>query len=93
MARAKIATSAEKKAYSESIPTPLYPLYGFVKASGHLCYVEYLGEGREGPNYEVIAPEGRHFTGGLHTLLCADLCDLDERTDCYYLESCTEDCE
>ena len=93
MARAKRANPAEQRAYAETIPTPLYPLYGFVKVSGQLCYVEYLGEGPGNPNYEVIASDGFHFDDCLHTLLCANLKDLNERTDCYGLEPCTEECE
>ena len=92
MPKARRANSAEQKAYSEIVPTPLYPLYGFVKVEGQLCYVEYLGEGPREPNYEVLAPNGFHFDGLLHTLLCVDLKDLDVRTS-YGLEPCTEECQ
>jgi hypothetical protein len=94
MARATRANPNEQRAYSEIVPTPLYPLYGFVKVSGKLCYVEYLGEGPGNPNYEVMAPRGFHFDGErVHTLLCGDLKDLDDRTSMYNLEPCTEECE
>ena len=92
MAKARRATPNEQNAYAGITPAPLYPLYGFVKVDGRLCYVEYPGEGRGGPNYEVIAPTGFHFDGPLHTLLCVDLKDLDTRTS-YGLEPCTEECQ
>jgi hypothetical protein len=94
MARARRANPNEQKAYYEIVPKPLYPLYGFVKVGGHLCYVEYLGEGSGNPNYEVMAPNGSHFAPDrIHTLLCETLADLDDATSGITIEPCTEDCQ
>lgn len=88
MARAKRANANEQKAYSQRSPKPLYPLYGSVRVSGKPCHVEYLNEGRDNPNYEVLAPDGFWFyPDGVHSLLCFTLDDLDVRTDGNTLEA------
>jgi hypothetical protein len=52
--------------------------------------VEYLGEGKDEPNYEAIAPLGMHFDDGLHTMLGVTQRDLlDRLTD---LVECNENC-
>lgn len=88
------ATPEEKKNYRG-----VRPLFGFVKVPGVFakhkqtfdCPVEYLGEGPDDPNYEVIAPSGMHFEGErLHTILGVTQQDmLDRIVD---LEECSEDC-
>ncbi|VVC05152.1 Uncharacterised protein [uncultured archaeon] len=71
------ATMKQKKSYNG-----LYPLYGFAKVNGQLCTVEYLGEGKGEPNYEVLAPENYQFVpDGVHSLLCETLTDMEVRID------------
>jgi hypothetical protein len=81
--RIRKAEAHEKKNY-----TGINPLFGFVKVRGALggvktswqCAVEYLGEGPDEPNYEVIAPTGMIFApDGTHTLLGVTQSDLVNR--------------
>ena len=85
------ATATEKELYeSTTQPTPLYPLYGFVTVSGVECPVEYPNES-DGPRFEVMSPDGMHFTDGgdvLHTILAADAQDLRERVSHFRLAPC-----
>lgn len=67
------------------------PLYGFARIDGQRCIVEYLGEGRDNPNYEVLAPDGFRFTPeGTTTLIGFTLSDLIERIEMNSLESYDE---
>lgn len=85
------ATNAEKVAYMET--RPVYPLYGWVEIAGHHCAIEFPNEGREGPKYEVMAPEGFHFDRDeTHSLLCFSLADLRERVAYQSFAPCIEDC-
>ena len=56
--------------------------------------VEYLGEGRDEPNYEAIAPNGLHWEEGdgvgLHTMIGVTQKDLLDRV--YELTECSEQC-
>lgn len=91
------ATSTEKDNYRG-----VHGLYGFVSVRGIFakheqtfdCSVEYLGEGKDEPNYEVIAPSGLHFEEGeltgRHTILGTTQRDmLDQITR---LVECQGDC-
>lgn len=90
------AEQHEKLNYENAV----HPLFGFVKVSGVLngvksswqCPVEYLGEGKDEPNYEVLAPKGMYFADdGRHTILGTTQRDLlDQITT---LEPCGEDCK
>lgn len=87
MTKERRATVLEKQQYDAR--QPVYPLWGFIKVDGQECPIEYTGEGPGNPNYEVMAPDGRHFVDGpLHSMLCADLKDLRERVSHAQLESC-----
>lgn len=95
MQRIRRAHDFEKRMWSES--GELYTLYGYVKVSGSLmgcksswlCPVEYLGEGKDEPNYEIHAPKGMHFEGGLHTILGTTQQDMfDQITDLVECENC-----
>jgi hypothetical protein len=97
--RVRKATAEEKAQYAvgntfNNGAKPLYPLYGFIKVSGVDCAVEDLrGRGAaDDPRYEVMAPDGKHFTEQLHTLLCANLEDLYTRVAANDLEDCTKEC-
>lgn len=84
----------EKRQY-----TGLYPLYGFVTVPAVLggektrmtIPVEYLGEGRDQPNYEAIAPKGMHFDGPLHSVIGFTQKDLLDHLG--ELEECYKDCD
>lgn len=70
----------------------LYPLYGFVRNNGHECIVEYLGEGKDAPNYEVLAPAGFTFVpDGVTSLLCSTLDDMETRLQGNTLEQTETD--
>ena len=100
MATKKIrkATDTEKRQWAEAIN--LWPLVGYIKVKGVLggtvgfwqCSVEYLGKGKNAPDYEVHAPKGMHFMNGKHTLLA------ETQADCLYrligndLVECSKDC-
>lgn len=87
------ATDADKKHYRG-----LHPLFGsiivpgvFGKTKGRwCCSVEYLGEGKGEPNYEVLAPTGMHFEQGTHTILGTTQRDLLDQIDS--LVACNKDC-
>lgn len=75
------------------------PLFGFVTVDAvfakaktrFVCPVEYLGEGKDEPNYEVIAPSGLHFeTNRTHTILGTTQRDLLDQIDS--LVECDENC-
>lgn len=68
------ATPEEKAEYQNG--NPVNPLFGFIIFDGHRLAVEYLGEGPGEPNYEVMAPSGKMFDGGTHTLLGTTQADL-----------------
>lgn len=77
------------------------PLYGFVKLPGILlgtkgfwvCPIEYIGEGRGEPNYEVLAFPGMHFDGeSLHSILASTLAELKDRLAGEVLVPCGKDC-
>jgi hypothetical protein len=92
------ATDAEKRQWAEK--KELYPLFGFIKVKGVLgrcvgfwqCEVEYLGEGKDNPNYEIHAPKGMHFMDGCHTLLAETQADCFERLCGNDLVECSKDC-
>ena len=64
------------------------PLYGFIKINGHSCIVEYLGEGKDEPNYEVLAPSGMHFVpDGITSMLGSTLAELGDRLSASMLAS------
>lgn len=86
------ATDEEKKAYAETQPRPVAPLFGWVMMQGQRIAVEYLGEGKDEPNYEAIAPTGFHFTEEVHTLIGVTQRDLLDRLAGNGLESCTKEC-
>lgn len=96
MQRIRKAHDFEKRQWSEA--GELYTLYGYVKVSAvlqgyktsYLCPVEYLGEGRDCPNYEIHAPDGMHFDCGLHTILGVTQADLLDRVGT--LVECGEHC-
>jgi hypothetical protein len=92
------ATDIEKQRWTEA--KELYPLFGYVVVEGSLggtkgrwsCAIEYLGEGKDEPNYEAHAPKGMHFNNGdiLHTVLGTTQQDLLDRLG--ELEECNEEC-
>lgn len=75
------ATPAERLAWMQK--GELYPLYGYVIVDGQRLVVEDLRGCREShdPTYEVHAPDGKHFVGGLHTLLCYGIKDVKESVE------------
>lgn len=83
------ATEKEKANYLH-FNKPVYPLYGFMKIDGRLCFIERI-TGDPDLKYEVMAPDGYHFTSGTHTILCVN---LEEVRNCTAenLEACTKDC-
>lgn len=77
----------------------VYPLFGYVKVPAVLAgsktsynvAIEYVGEGKDQPNYEAIAPKGMHFDEeGLHTVLGPTQRDVLDRLGT--LVECTKDC-
>lgn len=85
----------EKQHYSG-----LHPLFGYVTMSSvlggvrtrHTVVIEYLGEGRDEPNYEAILPDGFHLAlEGIHTVLGVTQKDLKTRLSAG-LEECAPDC-
>ncbi len=72
---------------------PVHPLYGYVAVDGHQCEIEFPNEGRDNPKYEVMAPEGFHFSEGLHSLLCFSMDDLRTRVAQNGLVTCHEGCK
>lgn len=99
MAKIRKASATEKANYTVA-GYKVHPLFGFIKVEGSLggtkarwdCAVEYLGEGPENPNYEVLAPDGMRFRGGTHTLMGETQKDLCERI-AERLETCPDDCD
>lgn len=85
------ATPAQVEEYRRRKPSPLYPLYGYIKCDGIDCVVEILNQ--EDNKYEVHAPNGWHFVPDyLHTMLAVDLADLRERVSNNGLVECDDDC-
>jgi len=79
MVRIIKATNAEKVAYRVNQQFPC-TLYGWIKMNSQTVPVEYLGEGQDNPNYEVIAPRGFVFDADeTHTLIGFTLADMHER--------------
>lgn len=77
MTKIQKATLDEKRQYDG-----IHPLYGYLEIGSHRCPVEYLGEGKDNPNYELLAPSGYQFiVNGTHTLLGFTLRDLYEQVD------------
>ncbi len=83
---------------------PCYPLYGYIECkctdgTKKTCAVELLNQ--EDNKYEVMAPDGWHFDecgGGnrccannLHSLLCINKKDVEERTSGMTLTQCEEE--
>lgn len=100
MARIRKAEQAEKMHYAST--GPLHPLYGYITVNGVMggtkgrwsCAVEYLGEGRDNPNYEVMAPNGLLFSPDyIHTLLASTLAEMYERLKYQRLALCPYDCD
>ena len=85
--RYRKATEQEKEAYLTT--KPVYPLVGFIRHEGRDLPVEGLFEGKDEPNYEVMAPKGLHFSypngegapcaSCLHSLLATTLKDALDR--------------
>lgn len=82
------AEEHEKRKWQES--GELYPLHGYVRVQGVLggiigywcCEVEYLGEGKDEPNWEIHAPKGMHFDDKRHTIIGTTQQDmLDQVTE------------
>lgn len=87
------ATIEEKRKYREQKPRPVYPLAGFLKVGGVELIVEDLREWPiDNPQYEILAPKGKHFLPDvLHSLLCDNLRDVRERIAFVDIADC--DCE
>jgi hypothetical protein len=80
------ATAEEQTAYQG-----ISQLHGWIKVSGQICAVEYLGEGKYEPNWEVVAPSGFHFVSErTHTILGTTQRDMLDRV--LGLEPCDEHC-
>lgn len=93
MSRPKItkATRSEKIKYSQRRPKPVHPLYGVVNVSGTDCVIEFLNEGSDNPNYEVIAPAGKYFPEhDLHNVLCGTVADILDQMTGVTLEPCPD---
>jgi hypothetical protein len=92
------ATKAQQESYAQQQPKPLYPLWGYAvvevtKGLKKNCPVEFLNEGKDNPNYEIMAPDGYKFTEGVHSLLCVNLADVRDRLKYNGLEACADDCD
>jgi len=57
-----------------------------------VLYVEHLPISDGDPKYEVIAPDGYHFSEQVHSLLCFSRQDVLDRVAWNDLEPCTEKC-
>lgn len=91
--RVRKATGLESQQW-RSQPDALYPLHGFVKLNGYDLPVEYVGEGKGQPNYEVHAPNKTHFRhAGTHTILATTLRDLTDQLAGEFLVKCNAACE
>lgn len=90
MIRYRKATPDERQNYRSNCG---YPLVGFLTDGARTFPVEGLGisEGKDGPKYEVMAPDGFHFMSGAHSHLAWTLEDAKERVE--PLEPCTGECE
>lgn len=90
------ATDSQKRQWAEA--KELYPLFGYLTVKGSLggtlgkwaCAIEYLGEGKDQPNYEIHAPKGMHFSDGPHSLLGTTQADLFMQLTT--LEECVREC-
>jgi len=84
------ATIDERAAYDG-----VYPL-GYVietrDVKHPVLYVEHLPISDGDPEYEVIAPDGYHFSEQVHSLLCFSRQDVLDRVAWNDLEPCTEKC-
>ena len=70
----------------------LYPLYGTVQVSGHTVYIEHLpGD----PDFEIMIPNGFiHKPDCLHSLICVDMEDLQDRLNLLDIQPCRcEECK
>jgi hypothetical protein len=76
--------------FAKANPREISPLFGFVMVDGHRVAVEYLGEGKDEPNYEALAPDGYHFDCGTHTILGTTQRDLTDQI--FGLEKCNKSC-
>jgi len=86
------ATPEERAEYAKKAFRPV--LYGWAvsKRRGLKLAIEYLGEGKDNPNYEIMAPDQHYFPmTGTHTLICFTYRDLKERTkEAEDVAPCTE---
>lgn len=80
--------------------TGLYPLFGYVTVQASIggCKtrvtvpIEYLGEGKDEPNYEAILPDGLHLAcEHIHTVLGTTQADLLDRLS-VGLSECNSEC-
>lgn len=94
------ASFDEKLAYANTAKFPVNGLYGIVDVGSvdgfvRPCIVENLPMNNvTDPRYEVLAPDGYHFTAeGSHTLVCFDSKDIIERLSTNKLEACDMGCD
>lgn len=89
-ARLRRATAKEAQEWAK---TQLYPLKGFVVFDGHQYPLEDLRGSWSAPDpiWEVHAPKGWHFGGGMytHTILGGTQADILSDVVCYPLQKCT----
>lgn len=91
----RIATADERAAYAKT--DAIYPLHAYLTDdAGRVMALEDLratwGRG-EGPQWELIAPKGFHFSLSLtHTLLEHTVADVKSNAKIYPLAACTPEC-
>ena len=86
----RMATIDERAAYDG-----VYPLGHIIELRSNehpMLYVENLPVSDGDPKYEVMAPDGYHFSEQVHSLLCFSRQDVFDRVAWNDLEKCNESC-
>ena len=90
------ATDEQKREYRNAIMAKgavrVPPLYAYVTIGGQECAIVYLGEGKDAPNYELIAPDGYCLEPERHSELYSTLNEMREGLGSIRLEPCEPDC-
>ena len=70
-----------------------HPLEYIAETDAGEIMIEGLHEGPGEPQYEAMAPNGRHFDAEeVHSLICISLKDVRERLSVNDLEKCNANC-
>lgn len=77
------ATQKEKASYDG-----IYELQGFLLVDGFWCEIENLGKNEDGIRYELLAPEGKEFSGdGCRSRLCYSMKEVRQHISDKFIDA------